>query len=180
MNDSLFDYPNRLRDEETLYLLRAIADALGVTPFAEKDRRRETDWNYDGPVSEDPHAAVELVAADDDQWHEETEPAPSKTYQILYYKFDPLCAKYSDDRTYFANLLKTNPNDKVAAAKHNEAKSLSMGRNRQIRKMIEAGDARYFPDGWRCEFNLNGVWVPWRSEFCPVIPVKHRGPRKAK
>lgn len=166
MNDPLFEYPNRLRDEETLYLLRAIAAVHGVPPFAEKDRRRETDWNYDGPVSEDPHAAVELVAADDDQWHEETDEATvekkSRRRRFDWMKNDALIKAAEEARTGWATRAKTMKDPKAIAnaiSKSNEWRKYAGRRRKRIETEINGGRAVIVDDTlYAVE---NGVRLPW-------------------
>jgi len=163
MSETLFDYQNRLREEEQSYLLRAIAEKLGIAPFP----------GVSEPVAPTPPLRVVEVEA--------PAPAEAKTaVKIRYVKFDLLCRKFADDRNYFGELVEKDPSDKVAQSKLDEAKSRAMHRNRAIQRMIEAGKARYFP--WSCdaEFDLNGTWVPWRPEFCPQTEVKNRRSRKSK
>jgi hypothetical protein len=179
MSESLFDYENRVFREEVLYLLRQLADYQSIIPFADKDRRRHVDPDWDGCVSEDPHSFLEAVLAEDAARVET--PAEAKTSQVIQYaKFDPWCRDYADDRNYFGDLVEKDPNDTTARAKLDEAKSRGMHRNRAIGKMIKAGTARYFPWTFEAEFNLDGTWVPWRPEFCPRTEIKKRRSRKSK
>ena len=184
MSESLFDYENRVFREEVLYLLRQLADDRGIIPFADKDRRRHVDPDWDGWVSEDPHAALEAALHDPGETMEETMArAEEKTSVFIQYaKFDPWCRKFADDRNYFGDLVEANPNDTIAREKLNEAKSRGMHRNRAIGKMIKAGKVRYFPWTFDAEFNLDGggTWVPWRPEFCPETKINKRTPRKSK
>ena len=163
MSETLFDYQTRLREEESIYLLRAIAEKLGVAPFDSQ------------PAPQTPPLRVVEV--------EVSEPVEEKATRFVQYaKFDPLCRKFADDRNYFGDLVEANPNDKIAREKLDEAKSHAMHRNRAIAKMIEAGQVRYFPRTFEAEFNLDnaGTWVPWRAEFCPQTEIKKRKRRSSK
>jgi hypothetical protein len=163
MSETLFDYQTRLRDEEVLYLLRAIAEKLGIAPFA----------GVSEPVAPTPPLRVVEVEA--------CEPAEAKNQvTIQYAKFDPLCRAFADDRTSFGKIVEKDPFDTWAQLKLDQAKSRGMHRNRAIGKMIKAGKVRYSSWTFEAEFDLNGTWVPWRPEFCPQTEIKKRSSRKSK
>jgi hypothetical protein len=168
MSETLFDYQTRLRDEEVLYLLRAIATKEGIVPFP----------GVSEPAPQTPPLrVVEVEALEKLEASEEETPVT-----IQYAKFDPLCRTFADDRNYFGDLVKLNPSDKVAQTKLDDAKRRAMHRNRAISKIIDSGAARYDAKTYRCEFNLDngGTWVPWRAEFCPQTEIKKRRARKSK
>ena len=166
MSETLFDYHIRLRDEETLYLLRAIATNLGIAPFP----------GVAEPAAQTPPLrVVETVEV-------EASVENTRNPRFNFSKFDSLCRKFADDRNYFGDLVEANPNDTIAQAKLDEAKSRAMHRNRAIAKIIASGAARYDVKTYRCDFNLDGggTWVPWRAEFCPETKINKRTSRKSK
>lgn len=127
MSENLFDYENRVFREEVIYLLRQLADDRGIIPFADKDRRRHVDPDWDGWVSEDPHAALEAALHDPGETMEETmaraeDAAPvetpvkerSRSNRYAWSKLDTRCGELTDLRTYWFNRAATTKDKKAA------------------------------------------------------------------
>lgn len=173
MKDTLFDYENRLRAEEILYLLRAIADANGVIPFAEKDRRRHVDPDWDGCVSEDPHAFVESIANDQGDRLETPAPAeapvPEKTRRPRFdwMKNDSSIKIAEENRTGWMTRAKNLKDPKAIAhaiEKANEYRKYAGRRRKKIETEIKQGRAEIV-DGVLYDLS-RGVRRPWdASQF---------------
>ena len=114
MSESLFDYENRVFREEVIYLLRQLADDRGIIPFADKDRRRHVDPDWDGWVSEDPHAALEAVLAEDAAPVETPVKERSRSNRYAWSKLDTRCGELTDLRTYWFNRAATTKDKKAA------------------------------------------------------------------
>jgi hypothetical protein len=114
ISESLFDYENRVFREEVLYLLRQLADYQGIIPFADKDRRRHVDPDWDGWVSEDPHSALEAVLAEDADPVETPVKERSRSNRYAWSKLDTRCGELTDLRTYWFNRAATTKDKKAA------------------------------------------------------------------
>jgi hypothetical protein len=170
MSETLFDYQNRLRDEEVLYLLRQLADYQGIIPFAERDRRRHVDPHWDGCVSEDPHAAVELVANDPGEKFEETiARAEEKTRRPRFdWMENDASIKHAEEaRTGWSTRAKAMKDPKAIAKameKSNEYRKYAGRRRKKIETEIKKGRAEIV-DGVLYDLS-RGVRRPWdASEF---------------
>jgi len=174
MSETLFDYQNRLRDEEILYLLRQLADYQGIIPFDEKDRRRHVDPHWDGCVSEDPHAALEAVLRDSDEKLEDTTaPAEEKTAKGRYKrprldwsKLDSRVEELGRLQTYARKMAETYKEPKsIAAAKADAAKFLAQADRRRnaIYREIDQGRAEIV-DGVLYDLR-SGVRAPWDASL---------------
>jgi hypothetical protein len=149
MSETLFDYQTRLRDEEILYLLRAIAEKLGVAPF---------DLNLAPPLP--PLRVVEVEAF---------EGAEDKTRRPRFdwMENDSEIKKAEELRTGWNARAKAMKDPKAVAAaiaSSNEARKYAGRRRKKIETEIKKGRAEIV-DGVLYDLS-RGVRRPWdASEF---------------
>jgi hypothetical protein len=127
MSETLFDYQTRLRDEEVLYLLRAIAEKLGVPPFDL------------APTSVLPPAPALTVL-------EEPAPAPTKTRapRFSWSKADAEVEKLEALRTGWRTRKEaaTSPDYRAKCqAEEIKYKNLANCRREAIKRMVARGTA---------------------------------------
>jgi hypothetical protein len=174
MSETLFDYEDRRFREEVLYLLRQLAEYQGIIPFDEKDRRRHVDPDWDGCVSEDPHAALEAVLRDSDEKLEDsTAPAEEKTAKGRYKrprldwsKLDSRVAELGQLQTLARKRAQAYKDPKsIATAKADAAKFLAQADRRRnaIYREIDQGRAELV-DGVLYDLR-SGVRAPWDASL---------------
>jgi hypothetical protein len=167
MSDTLFDYA-RSRDEEVLYLLRAIAEHYGIIPYNERNRRRHVDPTWDGCVSEDPHAAVEAVAA---PWSEpESVVAPAEEFVQEKTRRRRMCWSRLDARIRELEKLRTAARRRgrdirtsslrdASKAEEKHYKSEAQKRRKRLENLLAEGKIEIV-DGVLYDLRT-GVRTPW-------------------
>lgn len=157
MSESLFDYENRQFREEVLYLLRQLAEYQGIVPFAEKDRRRHVDPDWDGCVSEDPHSFLEAVLAENAAPVETT-----RRRRFNFSKFDEVIRLAEESRTGWrarGKAAKTAEHRAYCETQEIYWKNLAARRRKRIETEIKKGRAEIV-DGVLYDLR-SGVRAPW-------------------
>jgi hypothetical protein len=148
MSETLFDYQNRLRDEEVLYLLRAIATGLGVAPFP----------GVAEPAPQTPPLRVVEVEASEDK---------TRRPRFDWMENDSEIKKAEELRTGWNARAKAMKDPKAVAAaiaSSNEARKYAGRRRKKIETEIKKGRAEIV-DGVLYDLS-RGVRRPWdASEF---------------
>jgi hypothetical protein len=169
MSENLFDYENRRFREEVLYLLRQLAEYQGIIPFDEKDRRCHVDPDWDGWVSEDPHAALEAVLRDSGEKFEAPAPAVSKLARrrrFNFSKFDEVIADAESLRTGWrarGKAAKTAEHRAYCETQEIYWKNLAARRRKRIEFEIKKGRAEIV-DGVLYDLR-SGVRAPWDASL---------------
>ena len=106
MSETLFDYQTRLRDDEVLYLLRAIATKLGIAPFP----------GVAEPAAQTPPLrVVETVEVEASEVAEnETVNVSTRRDRYAWSKLDTRCGELTDLRTYWFNRAAATKDKKAA------------------------------------------------------------------
>jgi hypothetical protein len=103
MSETLFDYQTRLREEEHLYLLRAIAEKLGVAPFP----------GVAEPAAQTPPLRVVEVEAPEPA-EDATMDVSTRSDRYAWSKLDTRCGELTDLRTYWFNRAAATKDKKAA------------------------------------------------------------------
>lgn len=167
MKDTLFDYETRLILEELLYLARQLAEYQGIIPFAEKDRRRHVDPDWDGCVSEDPHAFVESIANDAETDEKPVEKPRRPRFDWM--ENDSSIKIAEENRTGWMTRAKNLKDPKAIAhaiEKANEYRKYAGRRRKKIETEIRQGRAEIV-EGVLYDLS-RGVRRPWDASAFPT------------
>jgi len=150
MSETLFDYQTRLRDEEVLYLARAIAEKLGIAPFP----------GVAEPAAQTPPLRVVEVEA--------LEPAEETTRRrrFNFSKFDDVIRLAEESRTGWrarGKAAKTAEHRAYCETQEIYWKNLAARRRKRIEFEIKKGRAEIV-DGVLYDLR-SGVRAPWDASL---------------
>jgi hypothetical protein len=155
MSETLFDYQNRLREEEQSYLLRAIAEKLGIAPFP----------GVSEPVAPTPPLRVVEVEASEPA-EDETMDVSTRTNRNAWSKLDTRCGELTDLRTYWFNRAETTKDKKAAERARAEYVNVRRQYGRRanaLYRLLARGEIEIV-DGVLYDLE-GGVRAPWHAEL---------------